>query len=59
MQSAVPSTVNFVSAVMLYVFSAVAVFIVYSGIILAKETVSPLLGEGINEELKEILEDYI
>lgn len=38
---------------------AVAVFILYSGISLAKETVSPLLGEGINEELKETLEDYI
>ena len=42
-----------------YIGLAVAVFIVYSGIKLAKETVSPLLGEGINEELKEILEDYI
>ena len=42
-----------------YIGLAVAVFIVYSGIVLAKETVSPLLGEGINEELKEILEDYI
>ena len=38
---------------------AVAIFIIYSGIILAKETMSPLLGEGINEELKEVLEDYI
>ena len=38
---------------------AVAIFIIYSGISLAKETMSPLLGEGINEELKEILEDYI
>lgn len=42
-----------------YIGLAVAVFIVYSGIILAKETMSPLLGEGINEELKETLEDYI
>ena len=38
---------------------AVAVFILYSGIILAKETVSPLLGEGVNEELKNVLEQYI
>ena len=42
-----------------YTGLAVAVFIVYSGIKLAKETMSPLLGEGINEELKETLEDYI
>lgn len=42
-----------------YIGLAVAVFIVYSGINLAKETMSPLLGEGINEELKETLEDYI
>ena len=42
-----------------YIGLAVAVFIVYSGIMLAKETVSPLLGEGINEELKDTLEDYI
>ena len=42
-----------------YIGLATAVFIVYSGIVLAKETVSPLLGEGINEELKEVLEDYI
>lgn len=42
-----------------YIGLAVAIFIVYSGIALARETMSPLLGEGINEELKEILEDYI
>ena len=42
-----------------YIGLAVALFIIYSGIILAKETMSPLLGEGINEELKDILEDYI
>ena len=42
-----------------YIGLAVAIFIIYSGISLAKETMSPLLGEGINEELKEILEDYI
>ena len=38
---------------------AVAAFILYSGIMLAKETVSPLLGEGVNEEVKELLEEYI
>lgn len=37
----------------------VAFFILYSGVQLAKETVSPLLGEGVNEELKETLEAYI
>jgi len=42
-----------------YIGLAVAIFIVYSGIVLAKETMSVLLGEGINEELKDILEDYI
>lgn len=42
-----------------YIGLAVAVFILYSGISLARETMSPLLGEGINEELKETLEDYI
>lgn len=42
-----------------YIGLVTALFIVYSGIMLAKETVSPLLGEGINEELKEVLEDYI
>lgn len=42
-----------------YIGLAVAIFIVYSGIKLAKETMSPLLGEGINEELKDTLEDYI
>ena len=42
-----------------YIGLVVSVFIIYSGIVLAKETMSPLLGEGINEELKEILEDYI
>lgn len=42
-----------------YVGLAVAIFIIYSGIVLARETMSPLLGEGINEELKGVLEDYI
>ena len=42
-----------------YIGLVVAVFIVYNGIKLARETMSPLLGEGINEELKETLEDYI
>lgn len=37
----------------------VSVFILYSGIILAKETVSPLLGEGADPELKKRLTEYI
>ena len=42
-----------------YIGLAVSLFVIYSGMKLAKETMSPLLGEGINEELKETLEDYI
>ena len=38
---------------------AVAVFILYSGIGLAKETVSPLLGEGATPELREQILDQI
>ena len=37
----------------------VSIFILYSGIVLAKETVSPLLGEGADPELKKRLTDYI
>ncbi len=37
----------------------VAIFILYSGINLARQTISPLLGEGANEELQEMLVDYI
>lgn len=42
-----------------YIGLAVAVFILYSGLNLAKQTVSPLLGEGANQELQEMLVDYI
>jgi cation diffusion facilitator family transporter len=38
---------------------AVALFILYSGVNLAKETISPLLGEGANPELQEMITDYI
>ncbi len=38
---------------------AVALFIVYSGVSLAKKTVSPLLGEGANHALHEQLTKYI
>ncbi|WP_455714207.1 cation diffusion facilitator family transporter [Anaerosporobacter sp.] len=38
---------------------AVALFILYSGVNLAKETISPLLGEGANPELQEQITEYI
>lgn len=38
---------------------AVAVFILYSGIQLALETVSPLLGESTSPELRDLIVDYI
>lgn len=38
---------------------AVAAFILYSGWNLAKETISPLLGEGASPELRQELVDYI
>ena len=38
---------------------AVAVFILYSGINLAKETISPLLGENASPELRELIVDYV
>lgn len=38
---------------------AVSLFILYSGVDLAKETISPLLGEGANPELQVIITDYI
>ena len=37
----------------------VSVFILYSGISMAKKTVSPLLGEGANPELREQLTAYV
>lgn len=38
---------------------AVALFILWSGWNLARETISPLLGEGASPELKELIVDYI
>ena len=38
---------------------AVAVFILYSGIQLARETISPLLGEATDSEARELIVDYI
>ncbi|MGN1206217.1 MAG: cation diffusion facilitator family transporter, partial [Eubacterium sp.] len=37
----------------------VSLFVLYSGISLARETVSPLLGEGVNAELRGQLTEYI
>ena len=42
-----------------YMGFAVCLFILYSGIGLAKETISPLLGEGTDPELREKIVDYI
>ena len=42
-----------------YIGLAVSAFILYSGAMLAKETVSPLLGEAASAELQEIIVDYI
>lgn len=39
--------------------TAVSIFIIYSGVSLAKKTISPLLGEGADPELKKQLVDYI
>lgn len=42
-----------------YVGLAVALFILYSGLTLAKETISPLLGEAANPELKKDIAEMI
>ena len=42
-----------------YVGLAVALFILYSGAMLAKETVSPLLGEAASPELRRLIVDYV
>ena len=39
--------------------TAVALFILYSGAMLAKETISPLLGENASPELRELIVDYV
>lgn len=38
---------------------AVALFILYSGAMLGKETISPLLGESASPELQELIVDYV
>ena len=42
-----------------YMGLAVSVFILYSGINLARETISPLLGESPDPELQAIIVDYV
>ncbi len=42
-----------------YVGMGVAVFILYSGIQLGRETISPLLGESTSPELRELIVDYV
>ncbi len=42
-----------------YIGLAVALFILYSGISLGKETVSPLLGEAASPELRQLIVDYV
>ncbi len=42
-----------------WVGMAVALFILYSGAMLAKETISPLLGESASPELRELIVDYV
>lgn len=42
-----------------YVGLVVAGFILYSGVQLAKETISPLLGEGASAELCSLIVDYV
>ena len=38
---------------------AVALFILYSGAMLAKDSISPLLGEAASPELKQLIVDYV
>ena len=38
---------------------AVAIFILYSGIMLARDTISPLLGERTSPELQQLIVDYV
>lgn len=42
-----------------YIGLGVSVFILVSGIKMAKETISPLLGEGASDEIKAMIVDYI
>ena len=42
-----------------YIGLAVALFILYSGIQLGKETINPLLGEAASPELQQLIVDYV
>ena len=42
-----------------YIGLAVALFILYSGAMLGKETISPLLGENASPELRQLIADYV
>lgn len=42
-----------------YIGLAVALFILYSGVSLGKQTISPLLGEAVSPELRQCIVDYI
>ena len=42
-----------------FVGLGVALFILYSGLVLGKETISPLLGENASPELQELIVDYV
>lgn len=38
---------------------AVALFILYSGVCMAKDTISPLLGEGVSHELRDLIAEMV
>ena len=42
-----------------YIGLAVSAFILYSGVTLARETISPLLGENASPELQSLIVDYV
>ena len=42
-----------------WIGAAVAIFILYSGASLARQTISPLLGEAASPELRELIVDYV
>lgn len=42
-----------------YMGFAVAVFILYSGVMLARDTISPLLGQRTSPELQQLIVDYV
>lgn len=42
-----------------YIGLAVALFILYSGVCMAKDTISPLLGEGVSHELRDLIAEMV